>query len=72
MQTSPRIRSSSLQDIENITVFEILPLLREKLPIAQLHWLSRELPDAHPNDFANSIAAKSIFYLMKDTKFLKN
>ena len=59
-------------NLANITVFEILPLLREKLPIAQLHWLSRELPDAHPNDFANSIAAQSIYYIMQATKFIEN
>lgn len=56
----------------NINVFEILPELREKIPIAQVHWLSKELPDAHPNNFANSIAAKSIFKIMKDSKFLSN
>ena len=55
----------------NIKVFEILTGLREKMPVAKFYWLSRELPDAHPNEYANSIAAQVIFNIIKDSNFLK-
>ena len=56
----------------NIIIFDLLTEMRKKIPIAQLHWLSKDLPDAHPDNYANSIAAESIFKMMKDSNFLKN
>ena len=55
----------------NIEVFNLLPELKKKIPVASEYWLSKELPDAHPNKFANSVAAKAIAKEMKNIKFFE-